>query len=290
MRWKRWLKILGVVLLLYVAGSAFGAWLVTHPPGAAADPAAIHDPFGAGVEVREVTIAGTPELAAWYRPGQGGAVVLLHGYRESRATMRELAALLAHRTPYALLVPDLRGCGNSEAAATSIGILERDDAARALDYLAQVEGVRASRTVVIGFSMGGVAALQLAAERELAGLIVLSPYTSLERAVDVRTRHFSGLPARPLFVPAMWFIGWICGDDVFAVDLVEVAGRSRAKQVLVLSEDDDWRAPRADAERIASALRSPVEVVSGTAHRILWGEHAETMRARCAQAVTAWLR
>jgi hypothetical protein len=137
--------------------------------------------------------------------------------------------------------------------------------------------------------MGAVAALQATVEWPVAGLVVLSPYTGLERAVDLRTRHFSGLPARPLFVPAMWCIGWICGDDVFAADILAAARKSRARGRLVLSEDHDWRAPLPDARRIAEAWNAPVEVYPGTDHRILWGEHAEAVRERCIRAVEEWL-
>jgi pimeloyl-ACP methyl ester carboxylesterase len=289
-RWRRWLKILGGLIALYLLGTVAGAWLMTHPPGSS-DPAAIVEPFGTGVEVRELRLRGSLELAAWYRPardGATGAVLLLHGYKESRLTMRGLATVLAARTPYALLVPDFRGCGNSESAPSSAGILERNDVARMLDFLAQA-GHPADRTAVIGFSMGAVAALQATVEWPVAGLVVLSPYTGLERAVDLRTRHFSGLPARPLFVPAMWCIGWICGDDVFAADILAAARNSRARGRLVLSEDDDWRAPLPDARRIAEAWGAPLEVYPGADHLILWGDHATAVRERCIRAVEGWL-
>lgn len=277
-------------MVVYLVGTVAGAWLMTHPPGSS-DPAAIVEPLGAGVDVREIRVRGAFELAAWYRPardGAKGAILLLHGYKESRLTMRGLATLLAVRTPYALLVPDFRGCGNSESAPSSAGILERDDVACMLDFLAR-EGHPAGRTAVIGFSMGGVAALQATVDHPVAGLVVLSPYTGLERAVDLRTRHFTGLPARPLFVPAMWCIGWLCGDDVFAVDIVHVARISRARGRLVLSERDDWRAPLPEARRIAEAWNAPLEVFPGTDHKILWGEHATAVRERCIRAVEGWL-
>jgi pimeloyl-ACP methyl ester carboxylesterase len=274
-RGRRWLKIALAAIALYAALSFAGAWLITHPP-AGAPPSSIPHPFGSTREAGIVDLAparsGEPQLAAWWLPVRSGrgAVLLLHGYRESRAQMAGLARRIAEDTPHAVLVPDFRGCGESESRPETAGIREMEDVRTALAWL-RAEGHDPARVVAVGFSMGAMAALRASATEdadELAGLLLLSPYASLEEAIDARTRHYTLVPARPIFVPMLWFAEAIAGP-LLDVDLIAEAGRARTRTCLVLAQEQDWRAPLEGARRIAAGLRAPIEVFPGADHRIL---------------------
>jgi alpha-beta hydrolase superfamily lysophospholipase len=69
---------------------------------------------------------------------------------------------------------ELRGSGDSEGEdyRTTDLATEVDDNLRALDYLMGRDDVDASGTFVMGHSTGGIVAAELAAQRDLAGLVV----------------------------------------------------------------------------------------------------------------------
>lgn len=100
-------------------------------------------------------------------------VLLLHGFTSSLATVDGLVPHLEARgIPYAL--PTLRGHGTRpEELAGVVWHHWYEDAERALDELLE----RCERVVVMGLSMGGVAALHLAVQRpeRLAGVVTVAP-------------------------------------------------------------------------------------------------------------------
>jgi pimeloyl-ACP methyl ester carboxylesterase len=92
-------------------------------------------------------------------PGQGISLVLLHGGGESALAWRWVLPQLAER--YRVLAPDLPGSGESDLleARYSAGLFGRFVA----DFL---DTLHVTRAVVVGHSLGGLAALQFALEAE----------------------------------------------------------------------------------------------------------------------------
>ena len=105
------------------------------------------------------------------RPPLG--VLLLHGFTSSLATVDGLVPHLEARgLPYSL--PTLRGHGTRPEKLAGVAWHHwYEDAERALDELLD----RCERVVVMGLSMGGVAALHLAVQRpeRLAGVVTVAP-------------------------------------------------------------------------------------------------------------------
>ncbi len=96
-------------------------------------------------------------------------VVLLHGGSLTARTW-DLVALALSRRHHCVAV-DLRGHGNSEWPADG----DYRHAALAADVAAVIDDLALARPVVVGQSMGGLAAIRLAGERSdrLAGLVVV---------------------------------------------------------------------------------------------------------------------
>ncbi|MCC7369625.1 MAG: alpha/beta fold hydrolase [Chloroflexi bacterium] len=86
--------------------------------------------------------------------GGAGPIVLLHGFPLNRAMWDEQVASLADR--YHLIVPDLRGHGETDAPD---GPYEMAD--HAGDVLALLDRLGHQRAAVVGLSMGGYILLQL---------------------------------------------------------------------------------------------------------------------------------
>lgn len=93
---------------------------------------------------------------AWRERGAGPAVVLIHGWAMSGRVFTELAARLSRE--HRVLMPDLPGHGASSASDRYT--LEQ----MAVDLAAWLHGVVSDPAVVCGWSLGGMVAMQMAAD------------------------------------------------------------------------------------------------------------------------------
>jgi pimeloyl-ACP methyl ester carboxylesterase len=109
-------------------------------------------------------------------PGANNALLFLHGNAGNASHRLPNAAELV-RLGCSVLVIDYRGYGLSEGRATEAGVYA--DARAGLRHLVEQRGFPESRIIVFGRSLGGAVAVDLAQERELAGLILESTFTSI---------------------------------------------------------------------------------------------------------------
>jgi uncharacterized protein len=145
--------------------------------------------------VREITLqtAEGLSLLSWYLPPRDGHPVIayLHGngghigYRADR--LRWFA-----RNGYGVLMVEYRGYGGNSGTPSESGLVA--DGAAALDFLGG-EGIAPNRLVIYGESLGSGVALLLAAQQEVAGLILEAPFTSV---AEVAQYHYSFIPAAAL--------------------------------------------------------------------------------------------
>ncbi|MFE5321399.1 alpha/beta fold hydrolase [Paenibacillus sp. NPDC056579] len=147
---------------------------------------------------------------AYQEKGKGQAVVLLHGFCGSSAYWNELLPLLPETSRF--ITPDLRGHGDSGAPEGTYTMEAIAD-----DIAQLIERLELGRTIVLGHSLGGYAALALAERRpELLagfGLIHSTAYPDSEegkqgRLKSIQTIKEKGLPTfidgliPKLFAPA----------------------------------------------------------------------------------------
>jgi hypothetical protein len=149
----------------------------------------------AALGVREATLKTVDGLSllSWYLPPHDGRPVIayLHGngghigYRTER--LRRFA-----RNGYGVLMAEYRGYGGNPGMPSELGLIA--DGAAALDFLGG-EGIAPNRLVIYGESLGSGVAVPLAAQREVAGLILEAPFTSV---AEVAQHHYSFIPASAL--------------------------------------------------------------------------------------------
>jgi len=141
-------------------------------------------PRGLSFEDVRFTAADGTKLHGWYlpHPNPRAAVLFAHGNAGNLSDRAELLRTLHDRHGLAVMAFDYRGFGRSEGSPDEQGILQDARAARA--WLARREGIAERDVVLMGRSLGGAVAIDLAAKDGARGLIVESTFTSLPDAAN----------------------------------------------------------------------------------------------------------
>jgi dienelactone hydrolase len=175
----------GLLLSATRGASALG-WLVDVPNFEGLDPA--HLPG---------------YLARPSGPGRFPGVVILHGCNGFTSSQAETADRLRIWGYVALAIDSLSPRGMSTACST--GLAQVFDAQAALHYLSRQEFVDPSRVAVLGYSMGGGAALRLAQNDGVR--------SEFEERFRAAIAYYPGCDAEsaPMAIPTMVLIG--AADD-----------------------------------------------------------------------------
>ena len=140
------------------------------------------------------TAADGTRIHGWYVPHERPRAVLLfcHG-NGGNITHRAAAIRALHgRVGVSLLIFDYRGYGKSEGKPDERGVLA--DARAARTWLARKAGVADDQVVLMGESLGGAVAVNLAVDGARA-LILENTFSSLP---DVAAHHYPWAPVRLL--------------------------------------------------------------------------------------------
>jgi fermentation-respiration switch protein FrsA (DUF1100 family) len=237
--------------------------LIYSPSDGVPRPDAVGLPSAAPVTFRTadgLTLAGwfvRPAGTAWF------TVIVFNGNAGNRAMRAPLAdALARHGT--AVLLFDYRGFGGNPGTPTERGLIA--DARAAREYLLARGDIDPKRVAYFGESLGAAVAIQLAAERPPAALVLRSPFDSL---AEVARFHYPLLPVRQLL------------RDRFASD--EFIARVHSP-LLVIAGDRDSIVPLAHSQRLFDAAKDPKTFITirGADHNdasLLYGEEmiARTM-------------
>lgn len=151
----------------------------------------------AGVEFAdaEFTASDGVRLHGWYVESDNPRAVVLfcHGNAGNITHRVDRIEELVDQLGCSLLLFDYRGYGRSEGKPTEEGILLDARAARA--WLAERAGVSEEEIVLVGHSLGGAVAVDLAAKDGARGLILENTFARLP---DVAAVHYPWAPVRLL--------------------------------------------------------------------------------------------
>ena len=220
--------------------------------------------LGGFAEIALPTPDGERLLAWWRSPPPGaGAVLYFHGNGGSLAQRGERLQDMAD-AGLGVLAVSYRGYNGSTGTPSETALIA--DAKTALDWLgARTPG---ERTAVFGESLGSGVAVALAAEREVGGLVLDSPYASVERTA---ARLYPFLPVR-----------WLAADRY---DSEARIGRVR-EPVLVAHCEGDRLIPPGEGRRLYDRIPGPktLSLLPGCGHVQTWeaGGKAPMLRALAA--------
>lgn len=177
--------------------------LIYHPTGTATDPATLGlDGFA---RVALTSLDGTT-LETWRRDPQPGLQTILY-FHGNGGTLADRAGRLAAlgEVGYGVWIMAYRGYSGSDGRPSEA----RNTAdARAFYDAAREQGISATDIVLYGESIGTGIATRLAADVEVGGLILDSPFTSL---VDLAAELYPAVPVRP-FIAESYPVASIIGE------------------------------------------------------------------------------
>ena len=194
-----------------------------------------------------ITTADGEKLAAWWVPAAPlrGVVLLFHG---NAGSIADRIDYLPHFNAmgYAVLLVDYRGYGASTGKPSESGTYA--DARAAWHWLTLERGFKTADITVVGESLGGAVAAELAARMQPRALVLISTFTSVP---DLGGEIYPWLPVRLI--------------SRYRYDTLAHLRNFRGPVLIAHSRDDEI-VPFAHAERLyveASGHKSMLEMRGG---------------------------
>lgn len=180
-------------------------------------------------------------LHGWFIPGTSGGHGItwlwLHGNGGNISHRVEDLAMIHHRLGVHILIFDYQGYGRSEGKPTEKGTYQ--DARAAVEYLVNKPDVDPEKIVYFGRSLGSAVAVNLAVEKPPLGLVLVSPFSSLE---DMARLSYPFLP-----------VGWLTRGRYDSISQIP----SVKRPVLIVHGLLDETVPVAQGMKLFDAANEP---------------------------------
>ena len=237
--------------------------------------------------------------------GSGPPLLLLHGYPQTHVMWHQVAPRLAR--DFTVVVPDLRGYGDSSKPPTTPNHAPYSKRAMARDQIAVMEQLGFERFAVAGHDRGGRVAYRLALDhpervRKLAVLDIIptgEAFRRADRAFGLGYWHWfflaqpDDLPERLITAdPDAYYLRWF--SDAFAPEAVAEYRRCFRDPATTHTMCEDYRAGATidfmldEADRGRRRIDCPVLVLWGRRGRLdawydvlaVWRDWADDVRGR----------
>lgn len=170
-----WIRLLRLAALIYATICLYGVFwsdrIIFQP-----DPSSYRDTD----EIIKLNSAPDVQISAIHIPNPAATYTILysHGNAEDLGETRSFLRLLRSKG-FAVLAYDYRGYGTSQGKPTERGTYS--DINAAYNYLTQALGISPSQIIAYGRSLGGGPAVDLAARKPVAGLVLESTFITTFR-------------------------------------------------------------------------------------------------------------
>ena len=242
-------------------------WFLYHPTAATEDWVAP----GPELRIEDVTLRGTDGLAlhAWWTKPAGwkpedGAMLYFHGNAGNVSYRGNAICCWRDALGLAVLAVDYPGFGHSEGSPTEAGCYAAGDAAYEWLIASRVPD---HRIVLLGGSLGGAIATDLAARRPHQALVLIAAFTSFP---DMAQKSFPWLPAR-----------WLVRNQLDNLSKI----RQVKTPVFIAHGTADGLIPFSQGERLFAAANKPKRFFS-----MIDRGHDEVPSDDCFLAIRAFLK
>ena len=228
--------LIGLALLVHFGTQALQQRLLYAPDTRRTLPSEAGLP---DVEEREIIMRDGTRILTWWGAAQPGRPTLLYFHGNGGAFVTRSERIRKYMTHgYGVVMMTYRGFGGSSGSPSEKANVA--DATEVYDAV-RASGIPANQIVLYGESLGSGIAVQVAAKREVAAMILDAPYTSI---VDLAALHYPFLPAR-----------WLMTDRYETL----AAAPSVAVPTLIVHGEADDIIPVSMSAGVAAALKGPVE-------------------------------
>lgn len=220
---------------------------------------------------RNVTFpsASGATIHGWWIDGAKGkgAIILMHGVRDSRVNMLARARFLS-AAGYSVLLFDFQAHGASLGEQITFGYLESRDAQAAVKFVrAALPGENIG---ILGVSLGGAATLLAEPKIDVNAIAIEMVYPTIQQAIDNRMRHYLGFVGgwlTPLFVAQLEPRLGIAPEVLQPIN--KIGNLTMPKLIIAASEDN--HTPLNESQALFNAAQESKElwVVQGAAHENL---------------------
>jgi fermentation-respiration switch protein FrsA (DUF1100 family) len=274
-------------LLLLMAGSAWIAMYPTVPVDLGGAP----DLDAQALHV-EIPVGEGDRLDGWYLRGtEPAAVLLFAGYARDHHRMWRYAGFL-HKLGLHVLTIDFRSARATSRKPTTLGYWELRDAQAALDWTRQRPGMANARVALFGESLGGAAALALAARRtDVAAVVADCPFASGDAAIADGFACVLHLPAYPLAPFARQMGKLATGHDPGALDVTQALRSLNGRPVLLIQTRRGDRFSRSQVDRLTASLGLDGETwtMDDVKHTEAWLDHRAEYEKRVGRFIAGHL-
>ena len=204
--------------------------------------------------------AATSAVVLWCHGNAGNIINRLENLRE------------LYRLGLSVFLFDYRGYGRSQGSPSEEGLYQ--DALGAYDHLTRTRLIRPERIVLFGRSLGAAVAAEVASHKPAAGLILESPFPSIEA---VARFHYGGLP-----------VHWLLGAEFRLIDRLPQLSLPK----LIVHGDRDEVIPLELGRQVFEAAKPPKSfyVIKGADHNNTYHVGGESYFHRFAEFVQSAIR
>ncbi|GAE27409.1 hypothetical protein JCM9140_3554 [Halalkalibacter wakoensis JCM 9140] len=174
------------------------------------------------------------------RPTNKWAVVV-HGYTSSASSMTRYARHF-YEKEYHVVVPDLRGHGNSEGHYIGMGWHDRLDLLQWVNLI--IEKDPNAEIVLFGISMGGATVMMASGEESLPDNVKVivqdCGYSSVSDVFIYQLDDLFGLPEFPIMNAANTVTKWRAGYDLYEASAVDQVAKSDTPMLFIHGDADTF--------------------------------------------------
>lgn len=257
---KRMTLYVSIFVASFIGISLWSAWLVTHP--SRIESGLTPKNFNLLFDEIALTTKDGISISGWLIPApdppfgselkgelQKPALIILHGYPAEKGDMLFIADAL--HLDFNILLIDFRYFGKSGGSFTTLGTNERLDLQAAIDFL-ELRGFK--KVMILGFSLGGAAAILQASEDPRISAVV--SYASFADLTLLGKDSYARLPViREALIPLMKF--W--AELLWGIDTThspKLAAQKLTIPILVIHTREDEQILFRHAELLRDALKN----------------------------------
>lgn len=190
--------------------------------------AAKHKPQDFDLVVEDVVLHNVDgqRLHGYFSTTSNGAYVMLqHGFKANRGYMLEEAKMLQN-AGYGILVSSVRSHDLNDGDEITFGVREMTDLDAWYQFLVDEHGATLNKVGMLGNSLGASMVIEYASlNQNIAAVVAVSPFSSLQDTIDVSVEYFTGLPAFPFAPMISWWAEAILGMNVEQADATKAAAK-----------------------------------------------------------------